>query len=79
MHDNKKTIAINPVKPEHKIIVKAGKIIQNNKVVIFPTTCLYGIAVKALDEKAVQKVIHLKKKICKQSNPYTYCKSKHAL
>ncbi|MCK5163029.1 MAG: Sua5/YciO/YrdC/YwlC family protein, partial [Desulfobacula sp.] len=58
----KKIIAIDPVNPEPDIITKAGKIIQNNGVVIFPAKCLYGVAANALNKKAVEKIFLLKKR-----------------
>jgi len=54
--------AIDPVNPESDIIAKAGKIIQDNGVVIFPAQCLYGVAANALNKKAVEKVFHLKQR-----------------
>lgn len=57
-----KTVCINPVHPEPGIIAKAGKIIQNNGVVIFPAKCLYGVAANALNEKAIEKVFLLKQR-----------------
>ena len=62
MHDGQKIIDIDPVTPELDTIAKAGKILQNNGIVIFPAKCLYGVAANALNEKAVQKVFHLKKR-----------------
>lgn len=59
---SKKIVEIDPVNPESDIIAKAGKIIQNNGVVIFPAQCLYGVAANALDEKAVKKVFELKQR-----------------
>ncbi|MBF0413548.1 MAG: threonylcarbamoyl-AMP synthase [Desulfamplus sp.] len=43
-------------------IVKAGKIIQNGGVVIFPAKCLYGIAADALNPKAVERVFNIKQR-----------------
>lgn len=57
-----KIVEIDPVNPESDIIAKAGKIIQNNGVVIFPAQCLYGVAANALNEKAVKKVFELKQR-----------------
>ncbi|NOX33422.1 MAG: threonylcarbamoyl-AMP synthase [Deltaproteobacteria bacterium] len=57
-----KILAVNPVNPESDIIFKAGKIIQNNGLVIFPAKYLYGIATNALNKKAVKKVFHLKQR-----------------
>jgi L-threonylcarbamoyladenylate synthase len=62
LHDEQKIIAVDLKKPETKIIERAGKIIKNSGVVIFPAQCLYGVAAQALNEKAVQKVFHLKKR-----------------
>ncbi len=58
----KKIVEIDPVNPESDIIAKAGKIIQNNGVVIFPAQCLYGVAANALNTKAVEKVFQLKQR-----------------
>ncbi len=58
----KKIVSIDSVNPEPDIIAKAGKIIQNNGVVIFPAKCLYGVATNALNKKAVEKVFHIKQR-----------------
>jgi len=58
--DGKKIICVDTENPESDIIIKAGKIIQNNGVVIFPAKCLYGVAAKALNEKTVEKIFRLK-------------------
>lgn len=60
MPDKKKIVSIDPVNPEPDIISKAGKIIQNNHLVIFPAKCLYGVAANALNEKAIEKIFSLK-------------------
>ncbi len=57
-----KIAAIDPVNPESDIIAKAGKVIQDNGVVIFPAQCLYGVAANALNKKAIEKVFHLKQR-----------------
>ena len=59
---SEKIVSIDPVNPESDIIAKAGKIIQNNGIVIFPAKCLYGVAANALNEKAIEKVFHLKQR-----------------
>ncbi len=58
----KKIIGIDPVNPEPDSIAKAGKIIRNNGIVIFPAKCLYGVAANALNEKAIKKVFQLKQR-----------------
>ncbi len=62
MPDKNKMVAVDSKKPEPDIIKRAGKIIKNNGVVIFPAQCLYGVAVKALNQKAVKKVFNLKQR-----------------
>ncbi len=62
MHDKNRIVAVDSDNPEPDIIKRAGKIIQNSGVVIFPAQCLYGIAVNALNEKAVKKVFTLKQR-----------------
>ena len=59
---SKNIVPIDPVNPESDRIIKAGKILRNNGIVIFPAKCLYGIAARALNEKAVKKVFHLKQR-----------------
>jgi L-threonylcarbamoyladenylate synthase len=60
--EKKKTVVVDSTKPEPNIIKRAGKIIKNNGVVIFPAQCLYGVAVNALNQKTVKKVFDLKQR-----------------
>ena len=62
MHDKNNIVAVDSTNPETDIIKRAGKIIQNSGVVIFPAQYLYGVAVNALNEKSILKVFHLKKR-----------------
>ncbi len=62
MHDKNRIVAVDSDNPETDTIKRAGKIIQNSGVVIFPAQCLYGIAVNALNEKAVKKIFNLKQR-----------------
>ncbi len=55
-------VTIDSVHPESELIIKAGKIINRNGIVIFPAQCLYGVAANALNEDAVQKVFQLKQR-----------------
>ena len=41
---------------------KAGQIIKNGGIVIFPTETVYGIGTNGLDEKAVKKLYEIKKR-----------------
>lgn len=67
MNKGQKIIAITPAALDSESIIRAGKIIQNNGVVIFPAKCLYGIATNALNETAVAKIFNLKQR--PRSNP----------
>ncbi len=62
MHDKNNIVAVDSTNPETDIIKRAGKIIQNSGVVIFPAQYLYGVAVNASDEKSIQRVFHIKKR-----------------
>ncbi len=62
MHNRQKILTVDSVTPEPDIIKRAGKIIQQSGVVIFPAQYLYGVAVNALDEKSIKKVFNLKKR-----------------
>ncbi len=55
-------VKISHSSPEQKIIEKAGKILTQKGVVVFPAQYFYGIAVDALDIDAVQKVFDIKKR-----------------
>ena len=62
MPDKNKIVTVDSKNPEADIIKRSGKIIKNNGVVIFPAQYLYGIAVNALNQKAVKKVFDLKQR-----------------
>jgi len=62
LHDENNIVAVDSTNPETDIIKRAGKIIQNSGVVIFPAQYLYGVAVNALDEKSIQRVFHIKRR-----------------
>jgi len=62
LHNPSNITAIDSTQPEPELINKAGKIITNNGIVIFPAQCLYGIAANALSENAVQQVFQLKQR-----------------
>ena len=56
-------IKISPTNPEKQIIEKAGKMINQKGLIIFPAQYFYGIAVNALDANAIQKVFKFKKRL----------------
>ncbi|MCP3900494.1 MAG: threonylcarbamoyl-AMP synthase [Desulfobacteraceae bacterium] len=66
LHSNATIIKVssgNPVKEiDKETIKKAGKIIEQKGVIIFPAQYFYGIAADALDVDALQKVFDIKKR-----------------
>ncbi len=62
-----KMIRVDAFHPDHDTIKKAGKILTQQGVVIFPAQCLYGVAANALAPDAVEKVFQLKQR--PKSNP----------
>ncbi len=62
MHSGNKIIDVNPVNPEKKQIQTAGKILEENGLVIFPASCMYGVAANALNNRAIEKVFELKQR-----------------
>lgn len=62
MHDDQKIFRLDPIKPDLNAIAKAGTIIRQNGIVIFPTRCLYGVGANALEPKAIENVFRLKQR-----------------
>ena len=66
MHKNATIVKVSLSGPgnaiDNEIIAKAGKIITQKGVIIFPAQYFYGIAVDALDIDALQKVFDIKKR-----------------
>lgn len=60
MPEDKRVVSVDPVSPDPDLIRRAGDIIQQNGVVIFPAQCLYGVAADALNTLSVEKVYQLK-------------------
>lgn len=54
--------SIDPDCPDSDLISKAANIISGGGVVVFPTQSLYGLGANALDEDAVNRVFHIKKR-----------------
>ncbi|MEM2159767.1 MAG: L-threonylcarbamoyladenylate synthase [Candidatus Nitrosotenuis sp.] len=53
-------LKINPKSPNLSQIRKAAKIIQEGKLVAFPTETVYGLGANALDSRAVKKIFEAK-------------------
>ncbi len=62
LDDQLNIIKVSKSNPESKIIKRAGKIIAQKGIVIFPAQYFYGIAVNALDVDALQKAFDIKKR-----------------
>ncbi|MFA5135029.1 MAG: L-threonylcarbamoyladenylate synthase [Patescibacteria group bacterium] len=59
------TIAIDPKKPEPRVIKKAAEIILAGGIVVYPTDTAYGLAANALDEEAIGKLFIIKRRVQK--------------
>lgn len=55
-----KIIKIDPDKPDPELIKKSASVIRSGGVVVFPARCLYGLAVDAYNETAVERVFEIK-------------------
>ena len=53
---------IDPENPQPEHIREAARIIHNGGVVAFPTRCLYGLGVNALNSQAVNKIFEIKQR-----------------
>lgn len=57
-----KTRKINPISPQHDLIIEAAGIIKNGGLISFPTTCLYGLGADAYNADAVDRVFEIKQR-----------------
>ncbi len=62
-----KIVTIHPAIPDPRLMKKAGDLIQDNGLVVFPTQGLYGLAANALSPQAVEKIFSAKQR--PRSNP----------
>lgn len=58
---------VNPEKINRSIILKAARLIQDGRLVAFPTETVYGLGANGLDSAAVQKIFEAKGR--PQDNP----------
>jgi L-threonylcarbamoyladenylate synthase len=58
-----KTIKIDPLKPEPELILKAASVVRRGGIVVFPATCLYGLAADAFNEDAVDRIFEIKERL----------------
>ncbi|QTA90226.1 L-threonylcarbamoyladenylate synthase [Desulfonema magnum] len=57
-----KILRINPAAPQTDQILKAADIIKKGGIILFPTTCLYGLGADAFDAQAVDKIFDIKQR-----------------
>jgi len=57
-----KVYKINHERPEPELIQRAGTIIKQGGIVVFPTRCLYGIGADAFNADAVDRVFKIKQR-----------------
>ena len=62
MKHSDKIIKTDPINPQEEIINRAAGIIKKGGLVVFPTRCLYGLGVDALNVRAVEKIFYVKKR-----------------
>ncbi len=62
MRKNAQIVKVDPDTPGQKTMQTAGKILKQNGLVIFPATCMYGVAANALNNSAIEKVFALKQR-----------------
>lgn len=58
-----KRVTVNAMAPESAIISRTAAILQSGGMVIFPTRCLYGLAVDAFNSVAVEKIFQIKRRL----------------
>lgn len=67
MPDSTNIVRVDPVSPDRDIIRTAGKLLEKDGLVIFPATCMYGVAANAFSHTAVKKVFDLKQRSKKKA------------
>ena len=53
---------IDPVNPQHDLIVEAARVIEKGGIVVFPTSFIYGLGADAFNEDAIDRVFRIKKR-----------------
>lgn len=60
LNPNSKIRVINPESPDPNILGETAEILRKGGIIIFPTSCLYGLAADALNPEAVSRVFRIK-------------------
>ena len=53
---------IDPVTPQHDLIIEAARVIERGGIVVFPTSFIYGLGADAFNEDAIDRVFRIKKR-----------------
>ncbi|MBC8198906.1 MAG: threonylcarbamoyl-AMP synthase [Desulfobacterales bacterium] len=53
---------IDPVNPQHDLIVETARVIEKGGVVMFPTSFIYGLGADAFNVDAIDRVFRIKKR-----------------
>ena len=54
--------SIDPVNPQHDLIVEAARVIERGGIVVFPTSFIYGLGADAFNKDAIDRVFRIKKR-----------------
>ena len=55
-----KRVSVDPLHPDIEILKKAGALLREGKLVVFPTETVYGLGASALNEEALDRVYRIK-------------------
>lgn len=53
---------VDPIDPDKSILERAGRILREGGLVVFPTETVYGLGANMLDDKAVERLKSVKKR-----------------
>lgn len=65
-----KRVSLDPLHPDPEILKKAGKLLRDGKLVVFPTETVYGLGANALNEEALDRVYRIKNRA--KDKPLSY-------
>ena len=55
-------IQIDPLKPDHRLLARAGAVIRSGGLVAFPTETVYGLGANAFDDRAIASLYEAKRR-----------------
>ncbi len=63
-------VRVDPLHPDIEILKKAGALLREGKLVVFPTETVYGLGASALNEEALDRVYRIKNR--SKDKPLSY-------